>query len=139
MSSTFYNRGLDDLSDWESGSFVWILAKPTYTPDRDHDFIDDVTNEVTVASYGRIAPTSPDRSVDNTNDRITYTCSPPDFGDLEDTETARWLILARDVTTDADSPLILALDLGEDGVPLGDDFVVHFPSSGFAVDRQVPV
>jgi hypothetical protein len=117
MSDMFFNRGLDDMYDWETGSFVWILATLDYVPDRDHDFIDDITN-----------------------DRITYSCDNPDFGDLDmaTPQEARWLILARDVTNDADSPLILALDFGDQGVVMGDNFIVYLHPDGFAVDRQIP-
>jgi hypothetical protein len=140
MSDMFFNRGLDDMYDWETGSFVWILATLDYVPDRDHDFIDDITNEATVSGYARLVPANPQRNVDNTNDRITYSCDNPDFGDLDmaTPQEARWLILARDVTNDADSPLILALDFGDQGVVMGDNFIVYLHPDGFAVDRQIP-
>lgn len=135
--NTYYNRGLDELhDDWATGDFIWLLAQNAYTPDPDHDYISSVTNEVSVGSYARVVPASPTRVISDTTDLIEYRCSNVDFGDLENTQSARWLILARVVTNDADSPLICALDLG-DVVTLGNDFIVYLHPSGFAASRQV--
>lgn len=132
-----YNRGLDELhDDWATGDFLWLLAQDAYVPNRDHDFISSVTNEVSVASYVRVVPANPSRTINDTKDLIEYKCDPVDFGDLENTQSARWLILARDVTNDADSPLICALDLGSPKL-LGTDFVVYLHPDGFAASRQV--
>lgn len=133
----YYNSGLDQLhEDWTTADFLWLLAQEAYVPDRDHDFIADVTNEVSVASYVRIVPQNPFRTVNNTKDITEFGCDPVDFGDLETSQSARWLILARDVTNDADSPLICCLDLGFARV-LSNDFIVYLHPDGFAASRQV--
>ena len=143
MSDILYDSGLSEMrDDWDTGTFLWILAQNAYVPNRaTHQFIDDITNEVSVASYARIAPDTPTITPDTTNHLLAYSCVDPDFGVLEDTQDARWLILARDVTNDADSPLIAAFDLGGTGVNCGNDgnaFVVHLHPDGFYIDRQVP-
>lgn len=133
-----YNRGLDELRTWTTDTYQWILVQNAYTPDPDHDYIADLTSEVSVASYSRVAPVSPTRVVNDTTNQMVYDCADPDFGDLEDTQSARWLVLAKTVTNDADSPLICALDFGGTGQQLGLNFVVSLHVSGFAVARQVP-
>lgn len=134
-----YNRSLDAMSTFgTSGTYIWLLLQDTYVPDPAHDFIADLTGEVTVASYARVTVTGASRTVDDTNDRIVYDADDPDFGDLETTQSAQYLILAQQVTNDADSPLIYCFDMGWPTHQLGPDFIVHLHPDGFAVQRQAP-
>lgn len=143
MTDIIYDRALDDLSDWETGDFVWLLAKNPYFPDAATDqFVSHITDEVTLASYDRVAPTTPVREVNTTTHQIRYKCDDVDFGILETTEDPRWLILARltDATpVDTTNELICCLDLGAQGVtPLAsENFIVHLHPQGFLTTRQV--
>lgn len=144
MTDTIYTGGLDDLVDWETGDFIWLLAAEPYFPNQADEFIDDVTDEVTLPSYVRVAPTGRQRIEDNTGlfGQIVYKCDSPDFGLLETTESPRWLVLARLVgatPVDSSSTLICALDLGVGGVPplATENYIVHLDPRGFATSRQV--
>ncbi len=143
----FYNRGLDELRHWETLPYVWLLATDDYVPNVDHDYIYDVVwgatpinAEITVASYDRVTPTGKTRTINDTTNQILYSCNNPDFGNLEATQSARWLILARleDSPTplDSASPLVAAFDLGE-AILLGNNFIVYLDPLGFAATRQV--
>jgi hypothetical protein len=60
--------------DYDTDSFKMMLSTSSYTPDKDHDFRDDVTNEVTGTGYtaGGAAITV-SVTKDTTNDRVDVT------------------------------------------------------------------
>lgn len=115
MADLAYNRGLDELAAWASGTYRFLLLKGAgYIPDRDHDFVSELTpgsNEVTVAGYSRQTAGTKVRAVDYSSNRITYKCADPAFGVLAAGETVSGMVLYRFVTNDADSILIGYFDL----------------------------
>lgn len=132
MATVIYNRGLDELAAWTSNTFKFMLVNSGYTPNKDHDFVDDVTpgsNEISVSGYARETATTKTRTVDDTNDRIVYDCDDIDFGTPAAGETVVGMILYREVTNDADSILVCYFDLGS--IPLtGASFIVLTGTNG---------
>lgn len=132
MATVIYNRGLDELADWGTNTFKFMLVKSGYTPNKDHDYVADVTpgsNEITAAGYSRQTAGTKTRTIDDTNDRITYDCADVDFGTPAAGETVVGMILYREVTNDADSILICYYDLGS--IPLtGSSFIVLTGTNG---------
>lgn len=122
MASGWYNSGLRDVADrtidLAADTIKLILVTSTYTPDKDHDFAADLTNELSGTGYvagfagaGRKTIGSKTFSTDTTNDRIEFT-----FGAVTWTAinagSPKYAILVKEVTSDADSRLIAYLDLG---------------------------
>jgi hypothetical protein len=77
MASLIYNSAIDELArgdiDFDSNTFKAMLVTSSYTPNKDtHDFLNDVTNEVTGTGYTAGGATSTVTvTKDNTNDKVT--------------------------------------------------------------------
>jgi hypothetical protein len=117
MADIAFNRGLDELATWTSSTYRFLLLKGAgYTPDKNHDFVADLTpgtNEVAGAGYARVTAAGKTRTIDDTNDRITYDCDDPAFGSITTGETVTGMVLYRFVTNDADSILVGYYDLAD--------------------------
>lgn len=141
MANLIYNRGLDELSVWTTGTFKFLLLKGTgYTANRDNDYVSDLTpasNEVSSAGYSRQTAGTPTRTIDDTLDRITYDCTDPSFGTVTTGQTVTGMVLYRFVTVDADSPLVAYFDLspGYDTAAFS-PFVVAIAGTGVAYVDQ---
>lgn len=133
MAVTVYNRGLDQLNDFTSGTYKWALLKSGYTVNRDHDFVADLTpgsNEISGSGYARVTASGKTRTIDDTNDRISYDCDDPAFGSIVAGETYVAAVLFKQVTNDADSILIAYFPLAStatDGSPV----TPAIPAGGF--------
>jgi hypothetical protein len=122
MASGWYTSGLRDVLDrtidLASDTIKLILVTSTYTPDKDHDFAADLTNELSGTGYtggfagsGRKTIGSKAFSTDTGNDRVEFT-----FGAVTWTAinagNPKYAILVKEITNDAASRLIAYLDLG---------------------------
>lgn len=122
MASGWYNSGLRDVLDrtidLAADTIKLILVTSAYTPDKDHDFANDLTNELSGTGYtsgfggaGRKTIGSKAFSTDTTNDRVEFT-----FGAVTWTAinagSPKYAILVKEITNDAASRLIAYLDLG---------------------------
>ena len=123
-----YNRGKFIIAD---GSLVWtsdtiraLLVDNTYTFNPDHNFVADITGELTDVSYARQTLGTKSVSQDDTLDQATLNAAPVDFGAL-DNETPAAIILFKLVTNDADSPLISLSDDGFGATANGAGYVVN--------------
>ena len=137
MATTVYNRGLDELRDFTTDTFRALLLDNIYTPDKDDDFVSDVSaDELAGAGYARPTLGTKSRTIDDAQDRIEYAAADPDFGPIVAGETAQYMVVYRFVTNDADSILIACYDIG--GVPTnGAAFVVQWDATdGFAYTDQ---
>lgn len=139
MAVTIYNRGLDQLNDFTSGTYKWLLLKSTgYTVDRDHDFVSDLTpasNEISASGYARVTASTKTRTIDDTNDRISYDCDDPAFGSIAAGQTYGAAVLFKFVTNDSDSILIAYFTLtatATDGSPV----TPVIPAGGFIYADQ---
>jgi hypothetical protein len=132
MADLLYNRGLDVWSTFTSDTVRALLLKTGYTPNVDHDFVADLTvasYEITVAGYSRQTLGTKTRTIDDTNNRITYDCADPAFGTLTAGETVVAMVVYKFVTNDADSILLGYYDL-VDTATAGLAFTVELSSSG---------
>lgn len=139
MADLLYNRGADELATFTTSTYKFLLLKGSgYTPDRDHDYVADLTpasNEVTVGGYARVTASTKTRTIDDTLDRITYDCDDPAFGTLVAGETVSAMVLFRFVTNDADSILVAYYDL-TDTATNGTAFTVQLSTAGVAYVDQ---
>jgi hypothetical protein len=117
MASHLQNSFISDLSLGNlipgTHTFRMLLATSSYTPNKDHDRRDDVTNEVAngdgYTTKGETVTMT--ITTDNANDRTSISFSTPSWSDA--TITARWGVVYRDRggASSADE-LIGTLDFG---------------------------
>lgn len=141
MADTLYTRGADEPGggQWASGTWEFLLLKGSgYTVNKDHDFVADLTpasNECALSGYTRQTAGSKTRTIDDTNDRITYGCANPAFGSIAAGDTISAMVLFRFVTNDSDSILGIYYDI-TDTVTNGTPFTVTMNASGaFYIDQ----
>lgn len=123
-----------------------LLERSTsaYSPNKDHEFVSDLTNivEISVASYARQTVGSPTVTADNTNDRSVFDFADIVFGDLEAGQTVLALIFyvqtgGNDATPNNDI-LIARIDTAT-GLPAvlgGGAFNVQVNVNGFLQTSQ---
>ena len=132
MASAMYNRGArlmsDGTIDWDGATDVRILlTTSSYTPDRDHNFVSDVTNELSGGGYVRKATASRSVTEDDANDRVildladvTYTALGAVAG------TPKYAVFYVEAGTDATRALICWIDLGSAPAPNGGDYTLQW-------------
>lgn len=115
-----YPRGWQAVN-WTSDVIRILLERSTssYTPDIDHDFLDDFTGgggvEISVASYSRKTLASMAKAWDATKDQYEYDCADVAFGSLESGQTVKAAIVYRQVGGDDTTPGNDELILYDDG------------------------
>jgi hypothetical protein len=130
MASVVYNnfKSAINANDWTAGTFKVLLAASSYVPNIDtHVFVADVTGELSGGTYARQTIANRTRSVDNANDRCDYLADNNAFAGLNTTgaTTLRWAVVFKQVTNDADSILVAAVQLTVD---------VNVPASPATID-----
>lgn len=90
-----------------------LLVSSAYTPNRDHDFVSDVTEISGASGYtggfagaGRKTLASKTLTVDDTNDRFVFDAADVSFGTLGTGPTIGGAVLCKEITSDAASPII---------------------------------
>lgn len=124
MGRVLYPQGLANvLSNWGvSGTYRILLLRntSTYTPNIDHDFLDDVFSnggvEISVASYARQSLASLARAYDSTKNQIELDCADVAFGSLESGQTAEAAVVYRQIGGDDSTPANDDLILYDDGL-----------------------
>ena len=127
--------------DWDNaGTVIKCMLErstSTYTPDKDHDFRDDLTGfvEISVASYTSGGETLASKAVniDDANDRVEIDFADIDFGTLEAGQTVDALVFYQDTGNAATDVLIAYIDTAT-GLPAvlgGGNFDVTIDSEGF--------
>ena len=135
MASGWYNSGLRDVADRTidlvNDTIKVMLVNASYTPNKDHDFVDDVNaNELSGTGYtggfggsGRKTLGSKAFSTDTANDRVEFTGAAITWTGIN-AGTAAYAIIIKEITNDGASRLIAFLDLDPDVVTNGGDFTL---------------
>jgi hypothetical protein len=129
MASNGYTQGLADFldgtSDWDAGGQTYnvLLASTSYTPDKDHQFVSSVTNELSGGGYVRKTTANRAATRDTTNDRVDLKADNITWTAL--TGAPRYAIVFKQVTNDADSRLIACIDLTAQSLA-GVDFTIKW-------------
>jgi hypothetical protein len=105
-------------ANWTSGVYRCLLERDTstYTPNKDHDFVSDLTGlvEISVAGYARQTLTGCAVVYDDANDRVELDCDNISFGNLPSGQTVKAFIIYRQTggsdATPADDPLFVRFD-----------------------------
>lgn len=136
MASGWYTSGLRDVADRTidlvGDTLKLMLVTSAYTPNKDHDFVDDVNAaELTGGNYtagfagaGRKTLAGKAFSTDTGNDRVEWTFSAATWTALLGAAgNPKYAIIIKEITNDAASRLVAYLDLGT-VVTNGSDVIV---------------
>lgn len=138
MASGVYNRGKAILGGKSvtAGPHVWgtttvgvILVTTTYTPNADHNFVSDLTNELSGGGYARLtAIGSQSITEDDANDRTEYVGAKVTFPSLGAAAgTPKYAIVYdRTGASDAARELLAWVDLGAAPAPDGNNYEVRW-------------
>lgn len=90
-----------------------VLVKSSYTPNRDHDFLSDVTEITGVSGYtggfagaGRKTLASKTLAITDASDLFTFDAADVAFGALGTGDTIGGGVICKEITSDAASPII---------------------------------
>lgn len=122
MASGWYNSGLRDVLDRTidlvGDTLKVILVTSSYTPDKDHDFANDLAGELSGTGYtggfngsGRKTLAGKAFSTDTTNDRVEWTFDAVTWSAIN-AGSPKYAIVVKEITNDAATRLIAYLDLG---------------------------
>lgn len=100
VESFLTNKGLSlmNKSYWEGTTLTAILLKSSYTPNKDHDFVDDIqAHECDATGYVRKTIGSKLATVNNSYDWIDYTAANLGFGTIGGAvnNTVRYVAIAQ--------------------------------------------
>lgn len=133
MASNLYNPGLEKLLDgtiaFETDTINVLLVNTTHTFTKTHEFVSDiVANEASGTGYARKTLANAAIALDAANDRVEFDADNPSYTAL-DAGTIAAAIIFKQVTNDADSPLIAQIDFA-DLVTNGSDVELQINSEG---------
>ena len=135
MASAWYNSGLRDIFDGtidlSADTIKVMLVNASYTPNKDHDFVDDVVaNELSGTGYtggfagsGRKTISAKSFTTDTSGDFVKFTATIAAWAAIN-AGTAAYAILIKEITNDAASRLIGYLDIDPDVTTNGGDFTI---------------
>lgn len=117
MASNLFNPGLEKLMngsiDFTSDNIQILLVASGYTFSKAHEFVSDITNEVTNNSgtgYERKSLTGKSLALVAVEDRVAYDADNPSYTAIDTVEDLAAAIIFKQVTDDTDSPLIAIID-----------------------------
>lgn len=133
MASNLYNPGLEKLLDgtiaFESDTINVLLVDTSHTFTKTNEFVSDiVANEASGTGYARKTLANAAIALDAANDRVEFDADNPSYTAL-DAGTIAAAIIFKQVTNDADSPLIAQIDFA-DLVTNGSDVELQINSEG---------
>lgn len=124
MANLIYKNGKLGIAnatiDWDAGgqTFRILLATSAYTPVVTHQFVNEVTNELSGGSYARQDMATRTTALNGNN--VDFKADNSAYTSLTNGQTAAWAIIYKFVTNDADSILIGAIDLTPGIIMTGD-------------------
>lgn len=140
MSNKFRTLLLNNGIDLLNNTIKVMLVQASYTPDKDHNFVDSITGGTTkeisgtgytggFAGSGRKTLASKAVAQDDTNDIGWF-----DAADLVwtalDAGTVGYAVVIKEVASDADSIIICVHDVSPDVVSNGGNYTVQWAADG---------
>lgn len=145
MASLWTNKGvflvMTNQVDLETDAGIkMMLLKSSFTPNQDDNFADTpAASECDVAGYtggfggaGRKALASRTITEDDTNNRVVFDAADPSPWTLAAGNTLRHTATIKEITNDADSPVIFYNIMDADKVTNGGDLTVQADAAGLA-------
>jgi hypothetical protein len=117
--------------NWASDTIKVALCTASYVPDQDnHDFFDDITNEVTGTGYSAGGATLGTKTNTYTAGTNTTTFDAADTSWPAATITARYAIIYKSTGTASTSLLLGYVDFGENIISTNGTFTITWASGG---------
>lgn len=117
--------------DLDTDTIKVALVTADYTPSQDdHEYFDDVTNEITGTGYTAGGATLADITVTQDNTGNTAVVDAADSSWASASFTARAAVIYKDTGDAATSPLIKYVDFGANKTVANDTFVVIWDADG---------
>ncbi len=136
MADIIYNSFKKHLMQGDialtSDTLKCMLVTDAYTADQDaHEYISDVTGEITGTAYTAGGTTLASKTVtqNNTDDVAVFDFADPVWTDS--TLTARGAVIYKDTGTTSTSPLIAYVDFITDRQTIGVNFTIRINELGF--------
>lgn len=127
------------LLDWDDAGVTYraMLLTSGYTPDANDVFVADLSNEVSDASYARVAVGT--RSVNlAAGSAVQLIAGTTTFPNL-DVVTPKYVAVFKLVTNDADSPVVAVIDTGNVTAANGSDCVIFWGATNpTGIVAQIP-
>jgi hypothetical protein len=133
MASILYDKlyqlALTAGIDLEDDTINVLLVDDTYTADKTHDFVADVVaDELSGTGYTRKTLAGKTVTLDGVNHRVTFDATDPVWTGL-DAGTIGGAVVFKQVTNDADSPVLCFLD-PTNLTTNGSDVTLQFNAAG---------
>lgn len=117
--------------DWAADTIKVLLTTSAYTPDQDaHDFVNDITNEVTGTGYTAGGTALANKTVTYDAASNTVRLDADDVSWPTSTVTARRAVIYKDTGTASTSPLLGWVDFGGDQATSGATFQITWAATG---------
>lgn len=137
MASNLYNYGLLNLVNgnisYLTDSLFLLLVSPSYTFNKNHQFVSEVvSHEVTNSigtGYERKPLVNKTINVDDINNKIIFNADDPFYSLIDTNENLSKLIIFKLITDDNDSKLISCIDF-PDLVTNGSNVILNVNSNG---------
>lgn len=135
MATVIYNSFHRDLAngsiDLDTDTIKVMLVTSSYTPDKDHDKRDDITNEVSATGYTTGGATLANKTVtaDNTDDEGVFDADDVTWSSSSITARGAVLYKSRGGASSADE-LIMYVDFGGDYTSTASDFTITWNAEG---------
>jgi len=141
MASAWYNKGKEVVANgaesWLTSTIKIMLLNASFAFNADHLFASSINaNELSGTGYtagfgGAGRKTLAGKAVvrDDANDRAEMDASDVTWTAIN-AGTAAWAVLVVEKTSDADSPILAALDLSPDVVTNGGDLTLQWDAEG---------
>jgi len=145
MASIRTNSGAQRILDRNMGGTINLLSDTIkvmllssgYTPNKDHEFVSDLgANELSGTGYtagfgsaSRKTLASKTVTKDNGTDKAYFDAADVSWTAIN-AGTAAYAALVKEVTTDADSPVIAVVDLNPDVATNGGDYTIQWNAAG---------
>lgn len=136
LRALLLNNGIDLLSD----TIKVMLVGTSYTPDKDHNFVNSITaatsKEISGTGYtagfggaGRKTLSSKTVTQDDTNDVGYFDAADVSWTAI-DAGTVGFACIIKEVTADTDSPLLCVVDVSPDVATNGGDYTIQWAADG---------
>jgi hypothetical protein len=136
LRTLLLNNGIDLLSD----TIKVMLVNNTYTPDKDHSFVDAITGgsskELSGTGYtagfgggGRKTLASKTVTQDDANDKAIFDATDVTWTGIN-AGTVGFVVVIKEITNDGLSPILAVIDVSPDVVTNGGDYTAQWAADG---------
>ena len=133
--ANMYNNGLENLGkamNWGTTAFKVMLVTSTYTYDADHNFRDDITNEITNTGYTAGGNALDGETViqDDAGDQAKYDATDEVFVSLAAGDLPDAAIVYQDVGSAGTDVLLAYCKLTAPPAPDGNNYTIVWSADG---------